>query len=79
MTLACYHFSMTKLLQQAIERLRQLPSDAQDSAARVLISQIEEEPEPGDREAINEGRQDFASGDFVSLKEWRHEMGLGDH
>jgi hypothetical protein len=70
---------MTKLLQQAIERLRQLSPDAQDSAARALISQLEEEPEPGDREAIDMGRQDFDRGDFVTLKEWRHEMGLGDH
>ena len=69
---------MTKLLQQAIERLRQLPDDVQDSAARVLISQLEEEPEPGDLEAIKEGRADFARGDFITLDDWRHEMGLGD-
>jgi len=70
---------MTKLLQQAIDRLRQLPPAAQDSAARVLILQLEEEPEPGDLEAIKQGREDFARGDFVTLKELRHEMGLGDH
>jgi hypothetical protein len=68
---------MTKLLQQAIALLRQLPADIQDSAARVLIVQLEEEPEPGDLEAINEGREDFARGNFVTLDEWRHEMGLG--
>jgi hypothetical protein len=66
---------MTKLLAQAIELLRQLPPDVQDSAARVLISQLEEEPEPGDLEAIKGGRQDFARGDFTTLDEWRHEMG----
>jgi hypothetical protein len=70
---------MTKLLQQAFERLRQLPPAAQDSAARALISQLEEEPEPGDRQAIEQGREDFDRSDFVTLKEWRHEMGLGDH
>ena len=69
----------TKLLKQAMERLSQLSPGAQDSAARVLISQLEEEPEPGDLEAIKQGRHDFARGDFVTLKEWRHEMGLGDH
>jgi len=69
---------MTKLLQQAIERLRQLPADKQDSAARVLISQLEEEPEPGDLEGIKEGRQDFARGDFVTLDECRHEVGLSN-
>jgi hypothetical protein len=69
----------TKLLKQAMERLSQLPPAAQDSAARVLISQLEEEPEPGDREAIEAGREAFGRGDFATLKEWRHEMGLGDH
>jgi len=49
---------MTKLLQQAIERLRQLPPDAQDSAARALMQQLEEEPEPGDLETIKERRED---------------------
>jgi hypothetical protein len=38
---------MTKLLQHAFERLRQLPENMQDSAARVLIAQLEEEPGPG--------------------------------
>jgi hypothetical protein len=33
---------MTKLLEQAIDRLRQLPSPMQDSAAHGL--QLEEEP-----------------------------------
>jgi hypothetical protein len=70
---------MTELLEQAIARLRQLPSDQQDTAARALISQLDEEPEPGDREAVEEGRQAFARGNFSSLKEWRHEMGLGDN
>jgi len=69
---------MTKLLQQAIEHLRQLPADMQDRAARVLIAQLEEEPEPGNLEAIKQGREDFARGQFVTLDEWRHEMGLGD-
>ncbi|HEY1474016.1 MAG TPA: hypothetical protein VGF53_08035 [Pseudolabrys sp.] len=70
---------MTKLLEQAIERLRQLPENMQDSAARTLISQLEEDPEPGDRAAVDEGRKEFQNGNFLSLKDWRHEMGLGDH
>jgi hypothetical protein len=69
---------MTKLLEQAIGRLRQLPPDVQDNAARALISQLEEEPEPGDLEAIKKGREDFARGNFITLDDWRHEMGLGD-
>jgi hypothetical protein len=72
---------MTKLLELAIERLRNLPDQMQDTAARALIVQIaeiEEEPEPGDLQAIADGRQDFERGDFGTLNEWRHEMGLGD-
>jgi hypothetical protein len=69
---------MTKLLEQAIGRLRQLPEEMQDSAARAVMSQLEEEPEPGDLEAIKQGREDFARGDYVTLDEWRHEMGLSD-
>ena len=73
-----YDGGMTKLLDEAIARLRQLPATVQDSAARALILQLEEEPEPGDREAIAAGRRDFERGDFVSLDQLRHEMGLGD-
>ena len=68
---------MTTLLEQAIARLRRLSPAEQDDAARVLISQLEEEPELGDHEAIKEGREAFARGDFTTLKDWRHEMGLG--
>jgi hypothetical protein len=74
-----YNCSMTKLLEQAIARLRQLPDNVQDSAARVLIAQLDEEPELGDLKAIKEGREEFARGDFTTLGDWRHEMGLGDH
>lgn len=69
---------MTKLLEEAIERLRQLPDTMQDSAARAVMLQFEEESEPGDAEALAEGRRDFARGDYVTLDEWRHEMGLAD-
>jgi hypothetical protein len=69
---------VTKLLEDAIERLRQLPADMQDTAARALISQLEEEPEPGDLKAIAEGRAAFHRGEFTTLEEWRNEMGLGN-
>ena len=68
---------MTKLLDEAIERLRQLPEPMQDTAARAVIHQLEEEPEPGDREAIAAGLDDYERGDFATLDQWRHDMGLG--
>ena len=39
----------------------------QDSAARAVILQLEEEPEPGDHEAIEEGRRQFVNGDYVTF------------
>jgi len=70
---------MTKLLDEAVERLRQLPATVQDSAARALIRQLEEEPEAGDPEAVAEGRRQFQNGDFVTLDQLRYDMGLDDH
>jgi hypothetical protein len=69
---------MSKLLEEAFDQLRQLPEAMQDRAARALIMQLEEEPEPGDLAAITQAREDFAAGDFVTLDQWRHEMGIGD-
>jgi hypothetical protein len=70
---------MTKLLEEAIQRLRRLPAALQDTAARVVILQLEEEPEPGDREAIAAGREEYRRGDFDTLDQLRHEMGLSNH
>jgi hypothetical protein len=69
---------MTKLLEEAIDRLRRLPAAMQDTAARAVIRQFEEEPEAGDREAIAQGRAEFRRGEFVTLDQLRHEMGPGD-
>ena len=74
----CYAFCMTKLLEEAIQRLRQLPAAMQDTAARAVILQLEEEPEPGDREAITAGWDEYQRGEFVTLDQLQHEMGLGD-
>ena len=43
---------MTELLEAAFERLRQLLEPVQNKAAHALLLQLEEEPEPGDREAF---------------------------
>lgn len=69
---------MSKLLEQAFDRLREMPEEVQEAAARSIIRTLEEEPEPGDLEAIEEARREFANGEFVTLDQWRHEMGIGD-
>jgi hypothetical protein len=66
---------MTKLLEQAIEALRQLPEQMQDSAARAVMSRLEEEPEPGDLEAIADGRAQIKRGEFITLDQLEHELG----
>lgn len=40
---------MTNLLEEAIIRLRGLPEDTQDAAARTIIRQLEEEPGSNNR------------------------------
>ncbi len=37
---------MTKLLEQALEAIRQLPSDAQDEIARAILALAGDEGEP---------------------------------
>jgi hypothetical protein len=69
---------MTRLLEEAIHRLRQLPDELQDNAARAVFLQLEEAPEPGDHDAISKGREEFERGHFVTFEQFRHEMGLAD-
>ncbi len=71
---------MTKLLEKAIERARQLPDDVQDSMALTLLTMAEmgEAPEELDdetRAAIREGLEQARRGEFASPEEieaiWR--------
>lgn len=66
---------MTKLLEQAIEAVRRLPSDSQDEIARAILhlagSKLEAEPvDPAHLPAVLEGlaqakRREFATDDEV--------------
>jgi hypothetical protein len=69
---------MTKLLEQAIEKVRELPEHDQDIAAEQLIQHVDAIPTLNDLAVIAEGREAFKRGDFVSLEQWRHDMGLGN-
>jgi hypothetical protein len=66
---------VTKLLEQAIKQLRQLPEQMQDSAARAVLLQLEEEPEAGDLQAISEGRAQIERGEFITLEQLEHDLG----
>jgi hypothetical protein len=66
---------MTKLLEQAIQALRRLPTDSQDEIARAILhlagSEIEAEPvDPAHLAAVLEGlaqakRREFATDDEI--------------
>ena len=65
---------MTKLLEQAIAKVRQLPDAEQDEAAEMLLSVLSRrnEPVPLDAEAraaIREGSEQARRGEFVSDEE----------
>jgi hypothetical protein len=74
----CYNCPMTKLLDEAFDRLRELPEEMQEAAARTIIHTLAEEPERGDLTMIEEARRELATGEFSTHHQWRHEMGLGD-
>jgi hypothetical protein len=69
---------MTKLLEEAVAQLRELPEEFQNKAARQLARYVEE-INTDDRLDVDEGRLAYERGDFVSIDQWRNEMGLGDH
>jgi hypothetical protein len=62
---------MTKLLEKALEALRQLPSESQDEIARVMLQlakgEVELEPiDPAHLPAVLEGLAQARQRDFAS-------------
>jgi predicted transcriptional regulator len=63
---------MTKLLDQAIAKARELPEDEQDALALAILADLETEIEPLDDEtrvAIREGLEQARRGEFVPDEE----------
>ena len=70
----CILSNMTKLLEQAVERIRTLPSEHQDEMARVLLRLADAEVEPvllsaNERVAIERSKAAAARGEFASDEE----------
>jgi len=72
---------MTKLLEQAIAKLRELPEEAQDALAVALLSVAEDAApdvplDDATRAAIQEGLAQAERGEFVPDEEiealWKH-------
>jgi hypothetical protein len=65
---------MTKLLEQAIAKIRELPDAEQDEAAEMLLSVLSKRDGPVDVDdetlaAIREGSEQARRGEFVSDEE----------
>ena len=65
---------MTKLLEQAIETVRQLPEALQDEAAEILLSLVSKRAEPVDlddetRIPVRKGKAQASRGEFVPDEE----------
>ena len=63
--------TMTKMLDEAIKKVRELPDSVQDDAAEMLFSVAAKQGEPimldeETRAAIQEGRAQARRGEFVS-------------
>jgi predicted transcriptional regulator len=70
----CYNAKMTKLLEEAIERIRHLPEPLQDEAAEILLSLVSKCAEPvrlddATRAAVREGKAQASRGEFVPDEE----------
>jgi predicted transcriptional regulator len=65
--------SMTKLLEKAIARVRELPAEDQDAVAVAVLSMAEETPvvalDDETRAAIREGLEQARRGEFVPDEE----------
>ena len=62
---------MTKLLEEAIKKVRELPEADQDDAAEILLSLASSRADPvhldeETRAAIQEGKEQAKRGEFVS-------------
>ncbi len=62
---------MTKMLEEAINKVRELPEAEQDEAAEMLLSVAAKSAEPvrlddETRAAVREGREQARRGEFVS-------------
>ena len=65
-------------VEAASERERRSRAEiVRDALALYLARSIPlEEPTPDELEAIKEGREAYERGEYVTLEEWRREMGL---
>ena len=70
---------MSQTLEDAIAKIRELPEAEHDPVATALMYYVDEIASVRDRVAIQEGRDAYKRGEFVSLDQWRHDVELGSY
>jgi len=70
---------MSKRFESAIAKVSRLPKDIQDLAAARLLEYVSEGSPASERVSIDEAREAYSNGDFVTLAKWRHDLGLADN
>jgi hypothetical protein len=70
---------MSKMLESAIAKVRKLPKSLQDKAAKRLLEYVNQNPSASARVSIDDAREAYANGDFVTLSKWRQDLGLADN
>jgi hypothetical protein len=69
---------MSKRLESAIAKLRRLPKGLQNKAAAHLLEYVNEGSKASERISIDEAREAYANGDFLTLSKWKHDLGFAD-
>jgi len=67
---------MTKLLEQAIAQVRELPEEQQDAVAANLINLIDDRLTEDEERELTVSRREYERGDFRPYDDLRHELGL---
>ena len=67
---------MSKLLEIAIAKLRKLPENAQEIAAEHLLKYVDGSPADLERLSIDDAREAYVSGDFLTIAKWRQDLGI---
>lgn len=69
---------MRRPLADAIAKLSKLPEELQTVAAERLLDFIDETSSVSERVSLDEAREAFADGDFLTIAKWKHDLGLDD-
>lgn len=69
---------MSKLLERTISELRKLPKGRQNKAAKRLQEYLDQDRSAPEHVSIDEAREAYANGDFLTLARWKRDLGLID-